>query len=127
MIEHPMRNHGLRKSFQFALAGIGYLFRTQPNARVHLLIAACVCAMAGWLRVSRFEWSLLILASALVLALEGVNTAVEALVDLASPQIHPLAKAAKDVAAGMVLLSAIASAVLGLLILGPPLIDRLTQ
>jgi diacylglycerol kinase len=120
---HP--RHGLVGSFRFAFAGIGYLFRTQLNARIHALIAVIVCLLAAWLRVTRVEWTILVLSIACVLILEGLNTALEAAVDLASPQIHPLAKIAKDVTAGMVLIAAVASVVVGLLILGPPLWARI--
>jgi diacylglycerol kinase len=67
----------------------------------------------------------LVLATALVLILEGINTAIEAAVDLAAPDRHPLAKAAKDLAAAMVLIAAIASAAVGFIILGPPLLQKL--
>jgi diacylglycerol kinase len=112
------------RSFGFALAGAGYLLRTQRNARVHAAVGMAVVAMAAWLGVSRLEWAVLILTIAAVLVLEGLNTAIEAAVDLASPRVHPLAKVAKDVAAGMVLIAAIAAAGVGLLILGPPLWAR---
>ena len=119
---HP--RHGLIGSFGFAIAGIAYLFRTQRNARIHAVVAVIVCILAAWLRVTRVEWAILVLSIACVLILEGLNTALEAAVDLASPQIHPLAKIAKDVTAGMVLIAAIASVIVGLLILGPPLWAR---
>ncbi len=115
------RRHGLIGSFRFAFAGIAYLFRTQRNARIHAVIAVIVCLLAAWLRVTRIDWAILVLSIACVLILEGLNTALEAAVDLASPQLHPLAKIAKDVTAGMVLIAAIASVIVGLLILGPPL------
>ena len=120
----PHRHHGLPASFAFAFAGIGHLFRTQRNARIHVAVAVIVCLLAAWLRVTRVEWAILILTIACVLILEGLNTALEAVVDLASPQIHPLAKIAKDVTAGMVLIAAIAAVIVGLLILGPPLWAR---
>jgi diacylglycerol kinase len=119
------RPHGLLKSFYFAFAGIGYLFRSQRNARIELMIGLIACGFAAWLKISRAEWSVLILTIACVLILEGLNTTVEAAVDLASPEIHPLAKVAKDVGAGMVLLASIASVGVGLVILGPPLWTRL--
>src|SRR5690349_14757805 len=103
------QNHSLWRSFYFAFAGIGYLFRTQRNARIHLVIALAAFGLAAWLRLPRVDWAILILTSAGVLILEGLNTALEAIVDLASPEIHPLAKTAKDVSAGMVLIAAIAS------------------
>ena len=109
------------RSFRFAFAGLAYLLRTQRNARVHVLAGALACVLAAWLRIGRVEWAVIVFTIALVIILEGLNTAVEAAIDLASPGIHPLAKAAKDLAAGMVLVAAIASVVVGLLILGPPL------
>jgi diacylglycerol kinase len=117
----------LVRSFGFAFAGLAFLLRTQRNARIHLVVGAIACALAAWLRVSRLEWAVLVFTIALVVILEGLNTAVEAAIDLASPEIHPLAKAAKDLAAGMVLVAAIASVAVGLLILGPPLWARVFQ
>ena len=109
------------RSFGFAFAGIGFLLRTQRNARIHVVVGAAACGLGAWLHISRVEWAVIVFTIALVLILEGLNTAVEAAIDLASPRIHPLAKAAKDLAAGMVLIAAIASVGVGLLILGPPL------
>jgi diacylglycerol kinase len=115
----------LLRSFYFAFAGLFYLFRTQRNARVELFTGLCALGVAWWVGVSRAEWGVLVLTSFCVIILEGLNTAVEAAVDLASPEIHPLAKTAKDLAAGMVLLAAIASVAVGLIILGPPLWAKL--
>jgi undecaprenol kinase len=111
----------IMRSFYFAFAGVRYLLRTQRNARIELAIGIAACGMAAWLRISRTEWAIIVFTIALVLILEGLNTAIECAIDLASPQIHPKAKAAKDLAAGMVLIASIASVVVGLLILGPPL------
>jgi len=113
------------RSFYFAGVGLAYLIRTQRNARIELIIGAAACAAAGWVGVSRVEWAVLVFTIALVLILEGLNTAVEAAIDLASPRYHPLAKAAKDLAAGMVLIASVASVAVGLLILGPPLWKKL--
>ena len=112
-------------SFRFAAAGVLFLIRTQPNARVHLVVAALVIALAAWLRVPLTSWAILTLDVALVLSLEAVNTAIEFAVDLASPGHHRLAKAAKDTAAGAVLIAAVLSVAVGLLLLGPPLWVRL--
>ena len=112
------------RSFRFAFAGLWYLFRTQRNARIELAIGTLACALGAWLGISRVEWAVIVFTIALVLILEGLNTAVEAAIDLASPKIHPLARVAKDLAAGMVLIAAIASVAVGLLILGPPLWHR---
>ena len=112
----------LLRSFGFALEGVSYVIRTQRSARIEVAIGAVVLALAAWLRISALEWAILVLAMALVLALEALNTAVELTVTLASPQRHPLAKAAKDVSAAMVLIAALASIVVGLIILGPRLV-----
>jgi diacylglycerol kinase (ATP) len=112
-------------SFRYALAGIAHLVRSQPNARIHLAIAAAVVWLGLWLGLTARDWAVIALTIGLVFAAEGFNTAIEALVDLASPDPHPLAKTAKDVAAGAVLLAALAAVAVGLLILGPPLWDWL--
>ena len=112
------------RSFYYAFAGLAYLFRSQRNARIEAVLGAVACALGGWLRIGRVEWALLAFTIALVLILEGLNTAVELAIDLASPGVHPFAKHAKDLAAGMVLLAAMASVAVGLLILGPPLWHR---
>lgn len=111
--------HFVLRSFVFAFAGLVWMARTQRNAQVHLLITTIVIIAAVFFRVSVGEWLALILAIALVLALEAMNTAVEAVVDLASPQLHPLAKRAKDAAAGSVLLGAIGAAVVGCVVFVP--------
>ncbi len=112
---------GRLASFGPAFSGLAYVLRTQPNAWVHGFVTLAVVALGLWLRVSLEGWALLALAIGLVWVAEFFNTALEAIVDLASPQQHPLAKAAKDVSAAAVVLSALTSAVLGLLVLGPPL------
>ena len=111
----------LLRSFGFALEGVSYLIRTQRSAQIELAIGAVVVVLAAWLRITALEWAILVLAMALVLALEALNTAIELTVTLASPGRHPLAKAAKDVSAAMVLIAAIASVIVGLIILGPRL------
>jgi len=119
------RRHGLFRSFYFAFAGLGYLFKTQRNARIELILGILACGLGAWVHISRAEWAIIAFTIALVLILEGLNTAVEAAVDLSSPNFHPLAKAAKDLAAAMVLIASIASLAVGLLILGPPLWSKL--
>jgi diacylglycerol kinase len=78
-----------------------------------------------WLELPTRDWAVLVLAIAMVFTAEFINTSIEAVVDLASPVHHPLAKVGKDVGAGAVLVSALAAAVIGLLILGPPLWEKL--
>lgn len=111
------------RSFPHALRGVGAALRTEQNLRVHLLATVLALGIAVWLRLPLNELALLVLVCALVVALELVNTAVEAVVDLASPQFHPLAKTAKDVAAGAVLVAAFAAVLIGALLLGPPLLQ----
>jgi diacylglycerol kinase len=122
----PQRSDLLR-SFYFAFAGLGFLFRTQRNARIHIMVGVIACGLGWWLRISRVEWAIIVLTVASVLILEGLNTAIEAAVDLASPNVHPLAKVAKDVAAAMVLIAAIAAVIIGILILAPPLLEKLNR
>jgi diacylglycerol kinase len=114
----------LLMAFVYAGAGIRVTLR-QRNPRIHLLAAVAVIVLAAWLRVSRVEWAILVLCIGLVIAAETVNTAIEAMVDLLSPEIRPAAKVAKDTAAGAVLIAALTAVVVGLLILGPRLWDRI--
>lgn len=113
------------RSFQAAFAGWWYVIRTQKNAWIHVLATACVLASAAWLGLSRQEWAVLILTIAVVWTAEFLNTALEAVVDLASPNRHPLAKVGKDVGAAAVLIAAMSAVIIGLIILGPPLYTRL--
>ena len=108
-------------SFKYAFSGVWHVLRTQRNARIHLSLALVAIVLGLWLGLSRIEWAIIVLTIGLVLAAESFNTVAEAAVDLATAEYHPLAKIAKDVAAGAVLLMAITAVVVGLLILGPPL------
>jgi diacylglycerol kinase len=117
--------HKRVKSFEYAFAGWWYVLRTQRNAWIHALISIAVIVLALWLRLSAGEWSLLILTIMIVWMAEFTNTALEAVVNMTMPTPHPLAKVAKDVAAATVLVGAIGAVVVGLLILGPPLWQRL--
>ncbi len=108
-------------SFRFAFEGIFHLIRTQHNAHIHLVIGTIAIALGIVLGIGQAEWLALTIIITLVLVTEGVNTAIEAVVDLASPERHPLAKIAKDVAAGTVLLTALGAIIVGCLIFLPPL------
>ncbi len=112
-------------SFRYAFAGWWYVLRSQRNAWIHAVASLAVIAVGLWLRLGRIDWALLILTVALVWVAEFVNTAVESVVDLLSPDLHPLAKVGKDVAAAAVLIAALAAVVVGLLLLGPPLWARI--
>jgi len=125
LTSRPHMPNPLARSFQNAFSGIYYVLRTQRNARIHLIITIAVGLLGTWLGLGISQWVPLVLAAGLVWTAEIVNTAVETVVDLSSPQERSLAGTAKDVSAGAVLLSAAAAAVVGILILGPPLLARL--
>ena len=117
-----MRATSVADSFRYAFAGLRYLLWTQRNAKIHTAIGLAAIALGVVLRLDRYEWLTLTLTIAIVLAAEGVNTALEAVVDLASPNYHPLAKIVKDVGAGTVLLTALAAVIVGLLLFLPHLV-----
>ena len=114
-------------AFGHAFRGWGHVIKTQQNAWIHSLVAAIVIALGVWLNLSATNWAILVLTIAMVFTAEFINTAIEAILDLTSPGYHPLAKVGKDVGAGAVLVAALAAVIVGLLILGPPLWDRLQQ
>jgi len=120
-----MRSANLLDSFRYAFAGIDHVLRSQRNARIHLAVATTVVIVGLFFRLSRWEWVVIILTIGFVLVSEVLNTVVEAAVDLASPEVHPLARIAKDTAAGAVLLAAATAVIIGLLILGPHLLEWL--
>ncbi len=115
------------QAFGHAFRGWGHVLRTQHNAWIHSIAATIVFFLGVWLRLPPRDWAVLILTIAMVFSAEFVNTAIEAVVDLASPNKHPLAKIGKDVGAGAVLVAALAAVLIGLLILGPPLWAKLVM
>jgi len=108
-------------SFGHAFHGWGYVIRYEKNARIHAAATILVVIMSTWLVIPSRDWAVLIMAIAMVWAAEILNTSIEAVVDLASPVHHPLAKVGKDVGTAAVLIAACASVLIGLIILGPPL------
>lgn len=112
---------GRWRSMGFAWAGIRHLLGTQPNARIHAAATVLVVGAGFVFQVSRLEWLALVGAIALVWVAEALNTGIERVVDLASPELHPIAGQAKDVAAAGVLLASVAAAVIGLLVFVPKL------
>ena len=112
-------------SFHHAFEGWGFALRTQPNTWIHSAFSLAVLAMCAWLKLPPRDWAVILLTITLVWAAEMINTAIEAALDLTSPEAHPLAKASKDTAAAAVLVSAVGSVLVGLLILGPPLWDKI--
>ncbi len=121
-----MRSRNIVEAFRFAFSGLWYTLCTQRNMRVQLTIAGAVIVLGLWLKLSADQWATLALTSGLVLVSEMTNTVIEKLVDLVCPDYHPLAKTVKDVMAGAVVLAAIVAVIVGLLILGPPLWNKLT-
>ena len=106
-------------SFGYAFRGVWAALRTEVHLRFHALATVVVLGFGFYFSISRLEWALVALAVGLVWSLELVNTAVEAVVNLVSPDYHPLAGRAKDVAAGAVLVGAVAALAVGLLVFGP--------
>ena len=107
--------------FTYAFQGLGYAFRTQRNIRVHTTIAVLTIILGLLLRISTVEFAMVFIAITSVLIAEMFNTVIEVSIDLSTPEYHPLAKIAKDVAAGAVLLSAMLSIIIGLFVFGPHL------
>lgn len=113
------------KSLGYALAGWLYMLRHQKNTRIMSVASIIVFGVALWLQIDLVGWAVLVITITTVWMAEFLNAAVEAVVNLASPEFHPMAKVAKDVAAAAVLLGAVASIIVGLLIMGPPLFQKL--
>ena len=111
-----------RRSFGYAFAGVAHAWRTQAHLRIHVGIGLLALVLAWALGLSAAEWAILLTTITLVLVLELLNTAVEAAVDLASPERHPLAKIAKDVTAGAVLVAAVGSVLVAVALFGPRLL-----
>lgn len=107
------------KSFGYAFKGIASLIRKEHNAWIHCTAIVLVTIAGFHFAITSIEWCIVVLCFGLVLAAEGFNTAIERLVDLVSPDFHPIAGDVKDVAAGAVLICAIASAIVGLIVFIP--------
>ena len=116
------------RSLRYAFSGWWHVIRTQRNAWIHAVVSLLVLAVCTWLRLPARDWALIILAIAMVWTAEFVNTALEAVVDLAANhQRHNLARVSKDVGAAAVLIAALASILVGLLVIGPPLWVKLSM
>lgn len=114
-------------SFGHAFHGWWYVIGTQKNAWIHALATACVLVLGLWLALPARDWATLVVVIAMVWSAEFFNTSIEAVVDLASPAHHPLARVGKDVGAAAVLIAAGAAVLVGLLILGPPLWQKISS
>ncbi len=118
---NPPTRGRLLRSFACAFRGVGMMLATQANARIHALATLLVLGLGVLVRLERWEWCAVIFAIGLVWTVEGLNTAIETLIDLISPGANPLAGRAKDIAAGAVLCSAIGAAVIGAIVFLPRL------
>lgn len=121
----PITSTNRLNSLSYALAGWLYMLVRQKNTRIQAVASIAVFIFAFWLGIDTISWAVLILTVTMVWMAEFLNAAVEAAINLASADLHPMAKVGKDVASAAVLLGAVASILIGLLILGPPLIEKL--
>lgn len=120
-----MRARNVWASFRYAFAGLWHVLRSQRNARIHLAFAVVAVGLGAGLGITEYEWLVLVLVIGLVFAAECFNTAIEALVDLLSPEWHERAKIAKDTAAATVLCTAIAAAIVGAILFVPRIVQLL--
>jgi diacylglycerol kinase (ATP) len=122
---HKLTPRARVRSFLCALRGLAVVFSSQPNSWIMLLAAVCTVVMGALLQVSLWEWCLLLIVMSVVIIAEVMNTAIEFLTDLISPERHSLAGKAKDAAAGAVLLAACLAFLVGIIVLGPRLLIAL--
>ena len=120
----PITSKSRMASFRHALAGWLYMLRYQRNTRIQAVFSILAFALGLWLGLRPTEWAILILTITVNWMAEFINAALEAVVNLASPQVHPMARVCKDVGAAAVLLAAVAALIIGVLIMGPPLLER---
>lgn len=128
LVQETPRQFHLRsrlKSFQYAFRGVALMLRTQHNAWIHAAITLLVCTAGILLELPAADWCWIVLAIMAVWMAEALNTALEILADVASPEFHPLVRDAKDVAAGAVLIAALGAAIIGATIFLPIVLRRL--
>jgi diacylglycerol kinase len=118
-----LKSEGARRAtgFRAAFSGLRRLCTSERHFQLHLIAATCAAILAAFLNFSRLEWAILMVTMGLVLVAEGLNSAIERAIDTTTPGFHPLAKAAKDIAAAAVLIAAVTSVIVGLLLYGPKL------
>lgn len=118
-----VKRHRLLKAFGYAFVGIRSAVLAERNIQIHLFVSVVVISFGIWLSLSPVEWIFILFAIGGMLSLEMLNSAIERVVDLVTKEFHPLAKDAKDIAAGAVLLYAIISVIIGVIIFLPKLIN----
>ncbi len=111
-------------SFKNAFAGLRYSFTSQPNFKIHFILSLLAILTAWWVKISYAEMTILILTIVFGLGAEMINTSLEAMTDLITQEYKKEAKIAKDVAAGMMLLTAFGAVIIALLIIGPKILER---
>ncbi|MDL1899834.1 diacylglycerol kinase family protein [Anaerolineae bacterium CFX9] len=121
----PMTSTSRHASLGYAIAGWLYMLRRQKNTRIQAVASILVLVLALWLQLPPLELAILVLTITIVWMAEFINAAVEAAVNVATTEFHPMAKVGKDVASAAVLLGVVASILIGLLLLAPPLLVRL--
>jgi len=118
---------GRIRSIKCAVSGIGVMISSQHNAWIHTVATVLVVIVSFAFRLTNAQWCWIVLAIISVWTAEALNTAFEFLTDVASPEFHPLAAKAKDVAAGAVLIAALGSVVIGILVLGPHFLAKINH
>jgi diacylglycerol kinase (ATP) len=114
------------RSFRFAFDGLRYVLKTQKNAWIHSVVSVIVVVLGFWLSISTLSWAIIFLTMGMVWAAECFNTAIETIIDLVSPQDHPLAKIGKDVGAAAVLISAMMAVLIGISLMGSLFLAKLS-
>jgi len=125
----PLRKFiiGRIRSIQFAFEGWVTVLYHEKNTWVHAFLSLVAVALGIWLKITNDQWILLILTIGMVWIAEFFNSAIEMMIDLISPEIHPMAKKSKDIGAAAVLIAAAASVVIGLIMFLPPLLQKFTD
>jgi len=117
------KNRTFLDSFYYAFQGVRTVFQEERNMRTHVLFTLAIIIVALFLPLGMFEWLWLLLVCFLVLVMEILNTVIENIIDLVSPEYHPLAKKVKDMAAAAVLFTSIFSVIVGIIIILPKILD----
>ncbi|MCC7209007.1 MAG: diacylglycerol kinase family protein [Anaerolineae bacterium] len=121
----PIVSTSRLKSLRYALAGWLYMLRYQKNTRIQAFASILVFLVGLWLGIAPHDWAILVVIITMNWMAEFINAALEAAVNLASPNLHPMARVGKDVGAAAVLLTSVSAVVVGALIIGPPLLARI--
>lgn len=121
------RNVNFRTALGNAIAGLKYMLRTQRNARIHLAATVIVIAVGFWLELSITDWILIVIAIGLVWVAEMFNTALECFFDLVEPKENKIVRAGKDTSAAAVFLTSLLSALIGILVFGPLVLQKLSD